>query len=863
MPLRALFVALFVCLAPTLYGQACTSIVLSPASATAKAAGDNLTFSANGAPLGCSKSAVSDVPWITISFGGGTSNPVTFGITVAANSSAAARSGTVTVNETFVYTVNQQGVNCSYNIQPSSATVSSSSGSGTINLTSPNGCNWNAAVSESWVQVQSTSGVGSASITYNYEANAAAVSRSATITIGGSNYTLNQNAACSFSANPNSQNINSTAIIGTIAITANVSSCVRTAASDATWLTISSGASGTGNGTVAWAAAINNTPAERVGHITIGDAVFTLVQAAGTCYYQVSPTSAAVSALGASGAFSLISNCTWQATSNASWLTVTSATAGSGNAAVTWRAEQNPLPQQRTGNITIGSAVFAVSQAGASCDVTLSATSFTAPIEGLLGSFDVATTAGCTWSASSTVPWITFQTAAAGNGEGSVSFTVAPNNTASARTGSVIVNNKIISFSQAAQTCSINISPQSASVDKNAATGSIAVTTNCAWTVQSSAPAWLSSTGASSGNSNGQVDYAIAANGTAQTRTATLRIGTQTFTVTQSGGTCSLTLAPSTTTIAGPAGNGRFNVQGSTGCSWEPQSNASWLSVAAWSSVNGSGAVDFAAVQNPGVSSRAGTIKVNSETFTVTQTGSKPAIASGGIVNAASFAGGPISPGLIVTVFGSFIGPEQLALAKLSDDGKSLTKIIANARVLFDDVPGAMIYANATQASVVVPYAVAGKASTKVKVEYLEAVSDEVTVPVTAAAPAIFTLEASGKGQGAVLNQDAKVNGPTNAAQRNTIIQIFATGEGLTAPAGVDGKLAVAPLPAPAGRVSVRIGNIDSPIIYAGAAPGLVAGVMQINVRVPTTAPIGNAIALVIQVGNAISPANVTIAVRQ
>ena len=279
--------------------------------------------------------------------------------------------------------------------------------------------------------------------------------------------------------------------------------------------------------------------------------------------------------------------------------------------------------------------------------------------------------------------------------------------------------------------------------------------------------------------------------------------------------------------------------------------------------MNGNGAVDFAAKQNPGVTSRTGTINVGAEIFTVTQAGSKPAIAAGGIVNAASFAGGPISPGLIVTVFGTFLGPEQLALAKLTDDGKSLTKVIENARILFDDVPGAMIYSSATQASVVVPYTVSGKTSTKVKVEYLGAASDEVTVPVIAASPAIFTLEASGKGQGAVLNQDFKVNATTNAAQRNTIIQIFATGEGLTAPAGVDGKLSVAPLPAPVGRVSARIGNIDAPIIYAGGAPGLVAGVIQINVRVPATAPIGNAIALVIQVGTAVSQANVTIAVRQ
>ncbi len=863
MHLRAVLAALFLCLAPVVYGQTCTSVVLTPSSATAKAAGDNLNISASGNPTNCLKTAVSDVPWITISFGGGTSNPSTFGITVAANSSSAARTGTVTINGIAVYTVNQQGINCSYNFQPSSATVANSAGSGTINLSAPAGCNWSAVPADGWVQVQTASGSGSASIAYTYDANPSTTSRSTSITVGGSTYTVNQNAACSFTANPTSQSINVTTTTGTIAITASVSSCTRSAVSDASWLTISSGSSGTGAGSVAWTAATNNTPSERIAHITIGDAVFTLVQAAGVCYYQLSPPTATAIATGATGSFSLTANCTWQATSSTAWLTVTSATTGSGNAAINWRAQPNITPLQRTASITVGTAAFTVAQAGGSCDVALSASSFAVPLEGLTGSFDISTTAGCNWSASSTAPWITFQTAAVGNGDGSVSFTVAPNNTPSSRTASVIVNNKVITFTQPAQNCSIGISPLSASFDKNSGTGSIAVTTNCSWTAQSSAPSWLSLSGATSGNNNGQVDYAVAANSTAQIRTATIRVGTQTFTVSQSGGLCSLTLAPSAASVSGPAGTGRFNVQGSAGCSWEPQSDSSWLTIASWSSVNGNGAVDFTASQNPGVTARTGTIKVGSETFAVTQAGSKPAIAAGGIVNAASFAGGPISPGLIVTVFGTFLGPDQLALAKLTDDGKSLTKVIENARILFDDVPGAMIYSSATQASVVVPYAVSGKTSTKVKVEYLGATSDEVTVPVTVASPAIFTLEASGKGQGAVLNQDFKVNANTNAAQRNTIIQIFATGEGLTAPAGVDGKLAVAPLPAPVGRVSARIGNIDAPIIYAGGAPGLVAGVIQINVRVPVTAPIGNAIPLVIQVGTAVSQTNVTIAVRQ
>ena len=245
------------------------------------------------------------------------------------------------------------------------------------------------------------------------------------------------------------------------------------------------------------------------------------------------------------------------------------------------------------------------------------------------------------------------------------------------------------------------------------------------------------------------------------------------------------------------------------------------------------------------------------------QAGSVPVISLNGVVNAASYASAAISPGLIVTVFGTFLGPQVLATAQVSTDGKSLTKDLQSSQVLFDGVPGAMIYSSATQVSAVVPYSVSGKPNTKVTVQYQGITSAEVTVPVTAVVPAIFTLDQSGKGQGAVLlNDNFSVNGPTNAAARNSIIVVFATGEGITNPVGVDGKLTVAPLPVPVATRSARIGNIDAPIVYVGGAPGLVAGLVQLNIRVPQTAPVGNAVPLIITIGAATTQASVTIAVR-
>ena len=88
----------------------------------------------------------------------------------------------------------------------------------------------------------------------------------------------------------------------------------------------------------------------------------------------------------------------------------------------------------------------------------------------------------------------------------------------------------------------------------------------------------------------------------------------------------------------------------------------------------------------------------------------------------------------------------------------------------------------------------------------------------------------------------------------------YATGEGLTAPAGVDGKIAGSVLPKPLATVTVTIGGMPAPVQFAGGAPNNVAGVMQVNVLVPSLLPPGAA-ALVVKAGAASSPPGVTIAV--
>src|SRR5262245_29371176 len=151
-------------------------------------------------------------------------------------------------------------------------------------------------------------------------------------------------------------------------------------------------------------------------------------------------------------------------------------------------------------------------------------------------------------------------------------------------------------------------------------------------------------------------------------------------------------------------------------------------------------------------------------------------------------------------------------------------------------------------------------------VTYTNVASDPVNLRVVTAAPGIYTVNQSGSGQGAILNQNGTVNSANNAEIAGNVIQIFATGEGVTTPAGVTGAVVPnrLPLPTPTLPVSVTIGARDIPdsdIQYVGAAPGLVSGVVQINVKLP--AGIGpGAVPVVVRFGGIASQANVTVSVR-
>jgi uncharacterized protein (TIGR03437 family) len=240
-----------------------------------------------------------------------------------------------------------------------------------------------------------------------------------------------------------------------------------------------------------------------------------------------------------------------------------------------------------------------------------------------------------------------------------------------------------------------------------------------------------------------------------------------------------------------------------------------------------------------------------------------PTIASA--VNAASFQSTGLSPGLIFTLTGSNLGPTAPFGTQLDDTGKVAT-LVSGTEVLVNGVAAPLLYGSPTQINAVAPYELAPLTGQTVFVQVLfnGVAGNLMPVTVAATAPGIFVGSGT---QGAILNQDNSYNGSTNPAAKGSYVSIYCTGEGQTNPPGIDGHVAneaAAQLARPVAPVSVMIGGVAVPssaIAYAGAAPGDVAGVLQVTLQIPANAPSGN-VPVVLTIGSQSSQTGVTVAIQ-
>jgi uncharacterized protein (TIGR03437 family) len=198
---------------------------------------------------------------------------------------------------------------------------------------------------------------------------------------------------------------------------------------------------------------------------------------------------------------------------------------------------------------------------------------------------------------------------------------------------------------------------------------------------------------------------------------------------------------------------------------------------------------------------------------------------------------GNVSPGELVTLFGTGLGPETLTTGAPDANGHFPTEL-EGTTVTFNGMPAPIIYTSAGLVSVVAPYGISGSAKADIAVMY-QGNTYTASMPVAAVTPTVFTANASGVGGAAALNQDQTVNSISNPAKAGSFITLYATGAGYTTTA-TDGKTAptdcgTACLGRPLQPVAVKIGNQCVIPSYAGDAPALIAGVMQVNAQIPAT----------------------------
>jgi uncharacterized protein (TIGR03437 family) len=227
-----------------------------------------------------------------------------------------------------------------------------------------------------WLAVTSgATGNGNGKVHFTAAANNGAA-RSGSITIAGQTFNVTQEGNCLATISPAANNFAASGGVGTVNVTT-AAGCAWTASSNANWLTITGANSGSGNGALNYAVAAN-TGAARTGTLAVAGQVFTINQAAG-CSFTINPATQSFAAMGGSGSVNVTTgtNCVWTATSNASWLTITSGPSLPGAGTVKFTVAMN-TGAQRTGTLTMAGQTFTVAQAAAGALASVSAASYAA-----------------------------------------------------------------------------------------------------------------------------------------------------------------------------------------------------------------------------------------------------------------------------------------------------------------------------------------------------------------------------------------------------------------------------------------------------------------------------------------------------
>jgi BACON domain-containing protein/all-beta uncharacterized protein len=559
----------------------------------------------------CAWTIASDVPWIEVSTATGKgSMSVVFKVTPT---TGPPRTGALTIAGLHFSVTQSEG--CTFAISPDSQNVPASGGTGSLTVTAEAGCPWTATSNAAWLTITSaTSASGNASVAFSAAATTGP-GRSGTLTIAGRTFTVNQGQGCTFTTSTTSASAPPDGGTGTFEVRT-TDGCGWAAASNASWLTVTGDATGSGNGTVHYEAAAN-TGSQRTGTITAGGQPFIVTQGVG-CSYSISPVSQNISNGGGSASVTVTApaGCSWTSSSNASWIGISAGTTGAGNGLVQLVIAAH-ADAARSGTVTIAGQTFTINQASG-CTYSISPSNATVPAAGGSGSFGVAAGGTCGWTATTSVAWITITSGASAAGSGMVQFAVAAN-TGAARSGLIITASQTFTVAQETG-CSAVVTPDTLQAPASGGSQNVKVSTppECSWTAASNV-AWIGISNSNSGSGNDTVQLDVQPN-TGPVRTGTATIAGTIVTVDQADG-CTFSTVPPAQSIPVGGGTGSVTVSAGAGCPWTAVSNVSWITVTRGANGSGGGTVQFMVNPNATDAARAGTITIAGQVFTVNQAG--------------------------------------------------------------------------------------------------------------------------------------------------------------------------------------------------------------------------------------------------
>lgn len=522
---------------------------MTPSALAIDASGGAATVAVS-AMGGCGWTVTTSAPWIAIAPPGAGSGDGTVQLVVAANDDAASRSANLDLGGVQVAVTQGGGgagpAPCAFALTPSGESFPAVGGSTTFAVATSGGCAWSATSTVPWAVVSAgAGGNGPGRVAVVVSANTGPA-RTGTLAVGGQTFVLVQAAAspatCTYRVTSTTTAFPDTGGSGAIAI-ATTAACGWTAVSDVSWITVTSGATGAADGSVAFVVAAN-TGAARTGTITAGGQRITVTQAAAPapppCTFVLTPPTVSLSDSGGAGMVAVAASapsCGWAAVADVPWISLTAGASGVGDGSVAYTVGAN-TGAARSGTVTIGGQTVAMTQAAApppACAYGLAPSSASVSFLGGAGSVTVTTTAACAWTATSGAPWIGIAAGGSGAGPGAVDYIVAPN-IGGARTGTVAIAGQTFTVTQAAvlPTCTYGIAPSNVTLSGSTTTTNVAVTaaSGCAWTAVAN-DSWITVTSGASGNGNGTVRIAVAGKPGKNTRTGTATIAGKTFTVTQ------------------------------------------------------------------------------------------------------------------------------------------------------------------------------------------------------------------------------------------------------------------------------------------------------------------------------------------